>query len=123
MKRKKLNDWLIDGQPMLSPDEGINTIFKNRYSEDSGYDEGGFYHPILERPDVGTWEFVYSILDQDEYAYMQSLFKGKSSFQFTYLDDDDKSAVCEARREGSSAARKNSTTKQYLNYKIVIQQL
>jgi hypothetical protein len=105
---------------MLSPDEGITVKKRNMESRDSDYDEGGFYHPILIRPDMQEWGFAYSCLTKEEYSYMESLFRGKSQFTFTYLDDDDAEKTCVARREGSSSARKDSVSKQYRNYSITI---
>lgn len=120
MKRSLLNEWKVDGKSMLDPDEGIAVKKRNVESGDSGNDEGGYYHPINLRTDVYQWDFTYSCLTNEEYNYLEGLFKGKDEFEFTYLDDADNASVCIARRSGSSSVRKDRRTKQYRNYTISI---
>jgi hypothetical protein len=84
---RKLTDlFLIDGRPMLAPDEDMEVSMEDIDAADSGRDESAVMHRIVVRRGVGKWTFSYSHLTQQEYAYMESLFAGKATFRFTYPD-------------------------------------
>lgn len=76
----------IDGSPMVPPDAGMNVSFEDLDSSDSGRDEAGVMHRVVVRYGVGKWEFVYSNISKEEYAYTERLFQGKDHFQFTFPD-------------------------------------
>jgi len=84
--RKKTDLFLIDGQPMLAPDENIEISMKDIDTADSARDESGFLHRFMVRQSVGEWLFSYAYLTAEEYAYMEGLFAGKAFFRFTYPD-------------------------------------
>lgn len=120
MKRTLLYNWLIDGSPMLSPDEGIQMQKSNVECSDSAEDESGFYHPILLRTDVHVWSFTYSVLDAEEYSYMDGILRGKGSFTFSYPDSDGRVKSCTARCRQTSVSWMNARTGQRRNYRFDI---
>ena len=84
--RNVTNLFLIDGQPMLAPDENMRISVADVEASDSGRDESGFFHRFAVRQGVGSWDFTYGSLTTEEYAYMERLFEGKETFRFTYPD-------------------------------------
>ncbi len=84
--RKTTGLFLIDGQPMLAPDENMEMLLEDMEAADSCRDESGFLHRFALRQGVGTWKFFYDYLTEEEYAYMESLFAGKETFRFTHPD-------------------------------------
>lgn len=81
---KFIEDFKVDGKPMLVPDADVSLSFADLDSSDSGRDESGIMHRIVVRERVATWGFNYSSLTAEEYKYMRSLFVGKPEFTFTY---------------------------------------
>lgn len=94
----------IDGKPMLMPDEGVEISRSDLDSEDSGRDESGVLHRQMVREKVTTLGYSYAVLTREEYRYMQSLFKGKATFVFTYLDEDG-----QARKTTAYCSKNNIT--------------
>ena len=84
--RKRTNLFLIDGQPILAPDENIEISLEDLDAADSGRDESGVMHRFVVRQGVGKWTFSYACLTGAEYAYMEQLFADKATFRFTYPD-------------------------------------
>ncbi len=82
--RKLTELFLIDGQPMLAPDEDMAVSVEDVEASDSGMDESAYYHRFVVRRGLGRWQFFYKELTEQEYAYMESLFAGKDSFRFTH---------------------------------------
>ena len=82
--REKTDLFLIDGQPMLAPDENLQMTAEDIETADSVRDESGFLHRFMTRQGVGKWKFTYAQLSGEEYAYMERLFGDKETFQFTY---------------------------------------
>ncbi len=91
--RKLTELFLIDGKPMLAPDADVEVSREDIDASDSGRDESAFMHRIVVRRDVGKWSFSYAYLSGEEYSYMESLFAGKSHFQFSYPDYTDLSKM------------------------------
>ncbi len=81
--RKLTDKFLIDGVPMLAPDNDMSMSFEDIDSEESGRDQSGTMHRFVVRFGVGKWQFSYAILTEAEFAYMEGLFAGKATFQFT----------------------------------------
>jgi len=75
--------FLIDGKPVLVPDEGLSLGRTDTEAADSGYDESGVYHRFLVGQGVEHWDFAYEQLTAAEYAYMEGFFAGKNTVQFT----------------------------------------
>ena len=78
--------FLIDGRPMVAPDEDVEMSFEDLDSAQSGRDESGYMHRIRVREKVGVWRFRYSHLRGEQYRYMLSLLSGDEVFLFTYPD-------------------------------------
>lgn len=110
----------IDGKPMLMPDEGVEISRSDLDSEDSGRDESGVLHRQMVREKVTTWGYSYAILTREEYRYMQSLFKGKAAFVFTYLDDDGQVQKTNAYCAKNSITLHNAKTGIYKKLKFNI---
>ena len=81
--------YKIDGMPMVAPDADVQMSFEDLDSAQSGRDEAGFMHRILVRRKVGVWEFSYSHLTGQEYAYMMSILPKGGSFVFTHPSRQD----------------------------------
>ena len=102
--RKLYYDFLIDGKPILVPDEGVSIHVEAMEAEDSGKDESGFMHRFLLREKVHTFGLSYSLLTREEYQYMESLFAGKVNFQVKYRGIDDRPGELMAYRTGHSVS-------------------
>lgn len=113
MKRSLLKDWLIDGYPILSPDEGIEINETDIEDEGSGKDASGYYHPIILRYGVRSFVLPYSVLTAEEYAYMRNLVGGKATVEVT-SPDGKFTARCHKR----SVVWKSSVTGLYNNYNL-----
>lgn len=83
--------YKIDGKPMVAPDADVQMSFEDLDGAQSGRDEAGFMHRILVRRKVGVWEFSYSHLTGQEYAYMMSILPQGGSFRFTHPSRADSS--------------------------------
>ena len=76
--------FTIDGKPVLVPDGDLGFSAEDMESSDSGHDENGNYHRYVLRRNVQSWDFSYSRLSQEEYAYMEGLFGQKDTFTFGF---------------------------------------
>lgn len=76
--------FLINGQPILVPDGDLSFAEEDVVSSDSGLDESGMYHRFVVQHNVKSWEFSYSRLTREEYAYMEGLLTGKKTFTLRY---------------------------------------
>ena len=83
----------IDGQNLPLPNESPKIQYTDVESSDSGTDEGGYYHREVLRFDVMSWTLEYSNLSNADCAYLLSLLRGKSTFQFTFPVSDDGEGV------------------------------
>ena len=83
--------YKIDGKPVVAPDADVKMSFEDLDSAQSGRDEAGYMHRIPVRKAVGVWEFCYSHLTRQEYAYMMSVLPTGGSFRFTHPSRGDSS--------------------------------
>ena len=120
--RKKTDLFLIDGQPMLVPDENMEISREDIDASDSGRDESGFMHRFVVRYGVGKWAFSYAHLTQEEYAYMEALFQGKDTFAFSYTDcsGGGKKVNTLAYRTKHGISWKSAATGEFRNYSFNI---
>jgi hypothetical protein len=81
-------DFLIDGKPILIPDEGVQISLEDLDSSESGRDESGVMHRIVIREKVRKYSIPYGILSKEEYMYLQSLFAGKPTFEVQKREPD-----------------------------------
>ena len=63
--RKKTDLFLIDGLPMLAPDENVELSPEDIDASDSGRDESGVMHRFVVQQGVGKWTFSYGCLTGD----------------------------------------------------------
>lgn len=114
--------YQIDGKPMLAPDENVEMSFEDIDSPDSGRDESGVMHRIVLRYKVGVWNFSYSRLTQEEYAYMCSILPKTGCFSFTHPKPEDctQTESCNAYLSGFSVLWRSARTKDYRNLKFSI---
>lgn len=113
-------DFLIDGKPILVPDEDITISYEDLDSEESGRDEGGYMHRIVLREGVRKIPLAYANLTREEYRYMESLFKGKAQFQVTCRDVDGGRLSFTAYRSKHSITIRNIKTGSHKNYNFSI---
>lgn len=114
--------YQIDGKPMLAPDENVEMSFSDLDASDSGRDESGFMHRIVLRRKVGTWNFHYTHLTQEEYAYILSILPGTGHFTFTHpsLTDCTQAESCTAYLSNYSIVWHSNRTRDYRNLKFSI---
>lgn len=119
--RRKTDLFLIDGVAMLVPDENMEITVEDIDAPDSGRDESGLMHRFVVRQGVGKWNFSYSCLTGEEYAYMESLFSGKAAFRFTYPDciSGERKTVT-AYRSKHGIIWQSAATGQFRNYSFSI---
>lgn len=115
---------MINGRPILAPDEGVGFSYEDLDSADSGRDEGGFMHRIPVRYKVSSWSFPYSSLTEEERAYMEGLFPDAPEFEFTHPDRHDatKSVMSTCYRTKYSLSWYNAVEGLWKNYKFNIVQ-
>ena len=116
------NLYQINGKSMLAPDAGVEMSFEDLDSADSGRDQSGVMHRIMVRRKVGVWNFCYSYLTQEEYAYMLSILPQTGSFTFTHPKQEDctQTETCTAYLSGYSIVWHSARTRQYRNLKFSI---
>lgn len=120
MKREYCYEFLVDGKPLLWPDMNVNITENDLDSDASGRDEMGHMHRIVLRSGVKTWEFVYTVLDAEDYLYIQSLFKGKADFDFAYRLPNGDLETTKAYSSKRSITLRDYTTGEYKNLKFNI---
>lgn len=120
MSRALWYDCLIDGQPVLVPDEGMDLGIEDLDSDESGRDDGGYMHRVVLREGMRVLPLVYSHLNHEDYRYMESLFKGKHEFKLTYQDPGGEVYEYIAYRAKHSITLHNHRTGIYKNYKFNI---
>lgn len=82
---RKTDLFTIGGMPILVPDGDLAFSEEDLLSSDSGRDESGVYHRFVLRSGIKNWDFSYSRLTREEYAYMESLFTDKETFLFGFV--------------------------------------
>lgn len=82
------HDFLIDHQPILVPDEGVQINLEDLDSSESGRDESGVMHRVVLREKVRKYSLPYGVLSQKDYVYLMSLFAGKPTFEVEKREPD-----------------------------------
>ena len=110
--RDTTNLFLINGKPMLLPDEQVLVSYEDIDSADAGRDESGVMHRIMLRCKLGSWSFSYGHLKEEEKQYMESLFANDATFSFTHPDrlDASKSVTDKCYRSKYSISWRNART-------------
>lgn len=118
---RKTNLFTVDGEPILVPDGDLSIREEDVVSPDSGLDESGVYHRFDVRQGVKSWDFSYSSLSREEYAYMEELFAGKNTFWFGYTSALDGSQQwVSAYRGGRSVLWHSAADGQFRDYRFRI---
>ena len=120
MKRKFCYEYSIDGKPLLAPDMNVNITENDLDGGASGRDESGFMHRYIIRSGIKTFEFVYAVLDAEDYMYLRSLFAGKASFVFEYRNPDGSVTTTHAYSSKRSITLRDYATGEYKNLKFNI---
>lgn len=76
--------FMINGEPMLIPDAGVEFSYEDLDAADSGRDESGVMHRIVARHKVGKWTFEFARISEEDKQYMESLFPDAADFEFTH---------------------------------------
>ena len=118
--RKYDFEFLIDGQPILVSDEDVTISYEDLDSEESGRDESGVMHRVVMREGVKKIPLSYAFLNREEYLYMESLFKGKSSLQVDCRDELGSPMRFTAYRSKHSITISNIKTGAHKNYSFSI---
>ena len=110
--------FLINGKPMLVPDEEIGVSYEDLDASDAGRDESGVMHRVVIRAKVGKWSFTYEHLTEAEKQYMENLFGNSATFLFTHPDrlDASKSVTSTCYRSKYSIAWRNVRNGLWSNY-------
>lgn len=112
-------DYKVAGKALLAPDQGVELTQTDVDASDAGRDESGFMHRHVVRRRVKSWNFVYSFLSKEELAYLESLFDGLDSFQFTYPGENGP-ATCTAYCSNNSVTVQNLRLGVYRNFKFSV---
>lgn len=76
--------FLINGKPILVPNEDVDFKYEDLDDSASGRDENGIMHRVVARYKVGSWSFSYDHMTEEEKNYMEGLFEQTPTFQFTH---------------------------------------
>lgn len=120
--RSKVDFYQVDGVSMLVPDGEPGFSFADLDAADSGRDESGVMHRMLVREKVGSWDFTYDYLTDEELTYLRDLFAGKAQFSFTHpvLGSSGETESCTAYMSQCSAVWKNRRTGLWRNFTFTI---
>ena len=119
MIRAKSTLYTIDGQLMPEPDEEAELSFSDLDASDSGRTEDGVMHRIVVREKVATFGFTYTLLDREDYFYLEQLMAGKGEFAFGYTGSDGQPRTITAYCSKTSIVLKRRDGL-YKNYKFNI---
>ena len=81
--RPTTNLFLVDGYPLLTPNSEVVFNFEDIDAADTGRDEAGYMHRHVVRRKVGKWTLDYGTITEAEKQYMENIFDGRDTFQFT----------------------------------------
>ena len=112
--------FTVDEQPMIVPDSDLVMQEEDVVSADSGLDESGVYHRFGMRQGVKSWDFSYSRLTKEEYAYLEELFAGKDTFLFGFTTADGSRLYATAWRSKRSVLWHSAADGQLRDYRFRI---
>ena len=110
----------INGQPMLAPDAGVEVSYSDLDAADSGRDEAGYMHRLVVRHKIPTWQFSYTHLTAEEYAYLRALLPREGTFVFSYPNEDGQVEETEAYLSKYTVLWQDLTRGIYRNLKFSI---
>lgn len=120
MKRSYDYEHLIDGSPLLSPDADVEISFTDMESEGCGFDEAKFYHRFVWRFDRRSWKFKYSFLTREEFLYLRSLYKQKTTFMFSFLNEQNEEETVHAYCVAGNVVYQSKRSGLYKNFSLEI---
>ena len=115
-----IDDFLVNGNPMLAPDAGTGFSYEDLDDATSGRDEGGYMHRFVVRYKVGSWSFSYTNLTDDEKNYMESIFPDSGTFKFTHPGRRGGLVTTTCYRSKYSISWQNAITGLWKNYSFNI---
>lgn len=120
--RETTNLFMVNGKPMLAPDDQVGFHYEDLDAADAGRDESGHMHRIMMRCKVGSWTFSYSHLTEQERQYMESLFGTAATFRFTHPDrlDAEQSVESLCYRSKYSLSWRNARTGLWNGYGFTV---
>lgn len=116
--RKFDYDFLIDGEPILISDAGVQITEKDIV--ETATDESGVTHRDVIRTGVMAFTIPYSRITRDELLYMRSLIRGKKHFAISYLNLEGQVATITAHCEKINTSMYNKATGVYKKFNLVI---
>ena len=116
--RPTTNIFLVDGLPLLVPDEEPSFSYEDIDAHDAGRDAAGYMHRHRVREQVGKWSFDYKTATEAERQYIERIFEGKDTFQFTRPSrlDLQTPETSECYRSKHSAKLKNYRLQKWVGY-------
>lgn len=110
--------FTVNGKPFYAPDADVTMSYEDLDASDSGRDESGVMHRIVQRYKVGVWSFAFSAITEEEKQYMESLFPDAGDFEFGHPDRQDaaKTVTCRAYRSKYAISWRNARTGQWRGY-------
>lgn len=117
---KFLEEFMIDGSPVLVPDSGVEMTMTDLDSGSAGRDESGVMHRIRVRKRVKTWTFQYAVLRREEFWYMENLLSHSAVFRFSYMDMDGERKSCNAYCSNTGLSYENARLGIFRNYKFTV---
>lgn len=114
--------FLVNGEPMLAPDEEVSISYEDIDAADAGRDQAGFMHRSLVRSKVPSWKFSYAYLTEEEKNYMEGLFGQESTFLFTHPSRLDASILEQTQcyRSKYAISWKSAKTGLWSNYSFTV---
>lgn len=120
--RKTTELFLINGKPILVPDADVTMNFEDLDGYNAGRDQSGYMRRVMVRNKVGSWNFSYFHLTEEEKNYMEGLFGNGATFRFTHPSRTDSSVMEETvcYRSKYSITWKNARTGLWGNYSFTV---
>lgn len=119
MHLKRTTDFMINGNPLPVPDADPEISYEDIDSDDSGRTLDAVMHREVIREGVAHWPFCWGTISAEDYAYVESLFRGNSEFNFTFPSDTGPKTI-RAYRAKYSITLHNVRTGDWRNYKFNI---
>ena len=119
---QKTELFKINGKPFLVPDAEVTFSYEDLDDRDSGRDESGYMHRIVARHKVMSASFSFSVLNNAEMMYMESLFPEEAAFDFTRPSrlDPEKQVTTRCYRSKYGLGWYDARTGLWKNYKFNI---
>lgn len=120
--RPTTNLFKVNDSPLLVPLAEPTFNYEDIDASDTGRDEAGYMHRHVVRRKVGKWTLDYGTVTEEEKQYMENIFEGLDTFQFTRPGRIVASTpeTTECYRSKLQITWKSTKTGKWGNYKINI---